>query len=182
MNAIELLKEDHKKMRGLLSDLEATTKRGVKTRASLLDTIASELSVHTAIEEEIFYPAFKAAAEKSDDDAMYFEALEEHRAAEDLVLPDLQKTDPASDQFSGRAKVLKELIEHHAGEEEKEMFPRARQLLDAARLRQLGEAMSERKLELDAHPESRAERATNRLIGAVVDAISPASDANGSVL
>lgn len=180
MNAIELLKEDHKKMRGLLSDLVATTKRGVKTRASLLETIAHEFSVHAAIEEEIFYPAFKAAAEKSDDDVMYFEALEEHRAAEDLVLPDLQKTDPGGDQFSGRAKVLKEMIEHHAGEEEKEMFPRARKLLDAARLRQLGEAMAERKRELATHPESKAERATNRLIGVVVDAISPADGANGS--
>lgn len=178
MNAIEMLKEDHKKMRGLLSELEATTKRGVKTRTSLLETIARELSVHAAIEEEIFYPAFKDAAEKSDDDAMYFEALEEHRAAEDLVLPDLQKTDPASDQFSGRAKVLKEIIEHHVGEEEKEMFPRARQLLDVARLRQLGEAMAERKRELAAHPESKAERTTNRLIGAVVDAISPANGAH----
>ena len=175
MNAIELLKDDHKKMRGLLSDLEATTKRGVKTRTSLLENIARELAVHAAIEEEIFYPAFKAAAEKSDDDAMVFEALEEHRAAEDLVLPDLQKTDPASDQFSGRAKVLKELIEHHAGEEEKEMFPRARQLLDAAQLRELGEAMAERKRQLVAHPENKTERAANRLIGVVVDAISPAT-------
>src|SRR4249919_1622473 len=125
MNAIQLLKEDHKKVRALLAELENTTPRGVKTRTQLLETIGKELRVHSQIEEEIFYPAFKAAREKSDDDKMYFEALEEHRAAGDLVLPDLEKTEPGSDQFSGRAKVLKELIEHHAGEEEKEMFPRA---------------------------------------------------------
>jgi hypothetical protein len=85
---------------------------------------------------------------KSDDDKMYFEALEEHRAAGDLVLPDLLRTEPSSDEFSGRAKVLKELVEHHAGEEEKEMFPRARKLLDKAELAELGERMRARKKQL----------------------------------
>ena len=79
---------------------------------------------------------------------MYFEALEEHRAAGDLVLPDLLKTAITSDQFGGRAKVLKELIEHHADEEEKEMFPRARKLLDTATLAELGQRMQARKQEL----------------------------------
>jgi hemerythrin-like domain-containing protein len=98
-----------------------------------------------AIEEEIFYPAFKRAGQKSDDKAMYFEALEEHRAAGELVLPDLLTTDPSSEQFSGRAKVLKELVEHHAEEEEKEMFPRAKKLLSREALAQLGEEMEARK-------------------------------------
>ena len=148
MNAIQLLKDDHKKVKGLLAELVDTTSRGVKKRNQLLATIAEELRVHVAIEEEIFYPAFKAAGEKSDDDQMYFEALEEHRAAGELVLPDLEKTAPDSEKFSGRAKVLKELIEHHADEEEKEMFPRARKLLDAATLADLGQQMQARKQEL----------------------------------
>ena len=87
-------------------------------------------------------------AKKEDDDKMFFEAMEEHRAAGDLVLPDLLGTDVQSDQFGGRAKVLKELIEHHADEEEKDMFPRARELLDRDVLIQLGERMQARKLEL----------------------------------
>jgi hemerythrin superfamily protein len=148
MNAIQLLKEDHKKVRKLLSELADTTPRGVKTRTELLAQIATELRVHTKIEEEIFYPALKAAAKTQEDQAMYFEALEEHRAAGELVLPDLENTDPGSDRFSGRAKVLKELIEHHADEEEKEMFPRARELMDKAQLEQLGERMAQRKAEL----------------------------------
>jgi hemerythrin superfamily protein len=176
MNAIELLKNDHKKVRALFAELEATTPRALKKRASLLDKIASELEIHTRIEEEIFYPAFKQAGQKSEDDKMYFEALEEHRAAGDMVLPDLLATDPGSDQFSGRAKVLKELVEHHAGEEEKQMFPRARQLLDAGQLRALGEAMAQRKLELAAHPISKAAEAADKMIGAVVSAISPMDD------
>ena len=150
MNAIELLKEDHKKVRGLLSQLTETTKRAEKTRTELLATIAKEIEVHSKIEEEIFYPAFKEAAGEGDDEAMYFEALEEHRAAGDLVLPDLLATDVTSDKFSGRAKVLKEMIEHHAGEEEKEMFPRARELLGKEKLVELGERMARRKAELGA--------------------------------
>jgi hemerythrin superfamily protein len=148
MDAIALLKQDHKTVKALLAELADTTNRAHKTRTELLQKIATEIEAHTTIEEEIFYPAFKAAGEKADDGKMFFEALEEHRAAGDLVLPDLLKTDVQSDQFGGRAKVLKELIEHHADEEEKEMFPRARELMDKAQLEQLGERMAQRKAEL----------------------------------
>lgn len=173
MNAIEVLKNDHKKIRGLLAELEATTPRAVKKRLALLRSLTMEIHTHAAIEEEIFYPAFKSARQRSDDDKMYFEALEEHRAAGELVLPDLQQTDPASDQFSGRAKVLKELIEHHAGEEEKEMFPRARKLLSAATLRDLGAAMEQRRRELAPPRSGKPESTAAEFLGAVVDAISP---------
>jgi hemerythrin-like domain-containing protein len=148
MDAITLLKEDHQKVKKLLGELAETTSRAEKTRTELLQQIARELKAHTRVEEEIFYPAFKQAGEKSDDDKMYFEALEEHRAAGDLVLPDLENTKVTSDQFGGRAKVLKELVEHHADEEEEEMFPRARKLLDKATLTELGQQMQARKQEL----------------------------------
>ena len=116
MDAITLLTEDHQKVKKLLGELAETTSRAEKTRTELLQQIGRELRAHTKIEEELFYPAFKQAGEKSDDDKLYFEALEEHRAAGDLVLPDLQKTQVTSEQFSGRAKVLKELVDHHADE------------------------------------------------------------------
>lgn len=148
MDAITLLTNDHKVVRGMLEELAATTKRAVKKRGELLQKIATELEAHTTIEEEIFYPAFRKAGEKSEDDKMFFEAMEEHRAAGDLVLPDLLQTEVGSDQFSGRAKVLKELIDHHAKEEEKDMFPRARKLMDKAQLKDLGERMAARKAEL----------------------------------
>lgn len=148
MDAITLLKKDHEKVRSLLTDLAETTTRAHKTRLELLEKISNEIRVHTTIEEEIFYPAFKAAAEKAEDRTMFHEAMEEHRAAGELVLPDLLRTEVQSDQFSGRAKVLKELVEHHADEEEKEMFPRARKLLDKAELEELGARMERRKAEL----------------------------------
>lgn len=145
MDAIKLLKNDHDEVRELLAALEESTARALKKRRDLVAKIAALLEAHTTIEEEIFYPAFKAAGQKSDDDKMYFEALEEHRAAGDLVLPDLVGTDPSSEKFSGRAKVLKELVEHHADEEEKEMFPRARKLLSRDELARLGEQLEARK-------------------------------------
>ena len=182
MNAIDVLKSDHKKIRALLTELEATTTRAVKKRLSLLRILTTEIHTHAALEEEIFYPAFRAAGQTSDDDKMFFEALEEHRAAGELVLPDLQQTDPASDQFSGRAKVLKELIEHHADEEEKEMFPRARKLLDATSLRELGAAMEQRKRELALRQRPKAESTTVEFLGAVVDAISPPPASDGERL
>jgi hemerythrin-like domain-containing protein len=146
-NAIELLKADHETVRKLLNEISETTERAEKTRGELLEKIASELSVHTRIEEEIFYPAFRDAGEK-EESVMVYEAREEHRAVDELVLPDLEKTEVGSMEFSGRVKVLKELIEHHADEEEEEMFPKAEQLLSEAELEELGQRMQARKKEL----------------------------------
>jgi len=145
-DALALLKEDHRKVEKLFKDYEGAKGDGRKEK--LARQICFELTVHTTIEEEIFYPALRKAGNHKDDDKMYFEALEEHRAAGDLVLPDLLKTEPASEKFSGRAKVLKELTEHHVEEEETEMFKRAKALLDKATLEQLGEQLAQRKAEL----------------------------------
>ena len=147
MDAIELLKADHKKVKDLLAELAETTTRAVKKRADLLSQIRINLKAHTTIEEEIFYPAFKEAGEK-DEAKMYYEALEEHRAAGELVLPDLLNTAAESEQFSGRAKVLKELVEHHVKEEEEEMFKDAKKLLSKDELNELGKRMEQRKAEL----------------------------------
>lgn len=79
---------------------------------------------------------------------VYFEAIEEHRAVHDLVLPDLQKTNSAIEQFSCRVKVLKEMIEHHADEEEQGMFKQAHESMSRAGLRELGESMAARRKDL----------------------------------
>jgi hemerythrin superfamily protein len=146
-DAISLLKADHEKVRGLLSQLEKSTEKGVKKREELLSKIAEELTIHTTIEEEIFYPSYRDAVAKKEDRKLYQEAIEEHHVV-DLVMPEIEETDPSSEVFSAKAKVLKEIVEHHAEEEEKEMFPRARKVMDAAELRELGERMEARKAEL----------------------------------
>lgn len=145
--AIDLLKEDHQKVKDLLEQLVGTTNRAEKTRKDLLKKIEQEVTVHTKLEEEIFYPAFRDAAGKENKE-MYYAAVEEHRAVEKLVLPDLKKTDVTSEKFAGRAKVLKELIEHHITEEETAMFPEAEKVLDKQTLEALGQQMQERKKEL----------------------------------
>ena len=149
MNAIELLKDDHRKVLKMLDEMTETTERAVKTRTELLSKIEAELKMHTTIEEEDFYPAYRNAGGKPGL-KMYHEAVEEHRAVEALVLPDLLATDPGTVEFSGRAKVLKEMLEHHIEEEEGEMFPEAQKLLSKEELTLLGEQMAAKKQTLKA--------------------------------
>jgi hemerythrin superfamily protein len=139
-DAIKLLKTDHEKVRGLLGQFEnATGARREKLRVQ----IDRELKVHTQIEEEIFYPAYREAARKKDDQKLYYEALEEHHVV-DLVLPEMNDGEN-NEELKAKAKVLKELVEHHADEEESDMFPRAKKLLSKDELRALGQQMQLRK-------------------------------------
>lgn len=144
MDAITILKEDHKKAKRLLTKLAATTERGLATRMRLLEQVQEELDAHMAIEEEIFYPAFRKAAEERDDRIMYLEAHDEHTVAIN-ELSSLRLLDPGSELFAAKAKVLKELVEHHIEEEEGEMFPKARELMARNELVELGEQMQSRR-------------------------------------
>jgi hemerythrin superfamily protein len=146
-DAIALLKEDHARVRKLLTQLESSADRGGSRSEQFLNTIEQELKVHTRIEEQIFYPAFRDAAQKKDDKQLYFEAVEEHHVV-DMVLPEIKKTRGGSEEFAAKVKVLKDLVDHHAREEEKEMFPRARKLMDREERRELGERLAEAKMSL----------------------------------
>ncbi|MBV4458629.1 hemerythrin domain-containing protein [Pseudomonas sp. COR58] len=144
MNAIDLLKADHERVKDILARLSESTERALKKRTELLGKLETEISIHTRLEEDILYPAFKQAGSK-EQDVMYFEAKEEHRTVDSLVLPDLKATDPGTPEFAGRVKVVRELLEHHIEEEEKEMFPQARKLLGKATLDELGKQMENLK-------------------------------------
>ena len=146
-DAITLLKADHQKVRALLGELTESSERATTKREELLAEIERELKIHTTIEEQIFYPAFRDATEKAEDRKLYFEAQEEHHVV-DTVLPELKSADPASETFAAKAKVLKDLVEHHAEEEETEMFPRARKLLGRGELVRLGEELAQAKVSL----------------------------------
>ncbi|HEX8592006.1 MAG TPA: hemerythrin domain-containing protein [Pseudomonas sp.] len=147
MNAIELLEQDHVRVKDILTQLSESTERALKKRTDLLSKLEMELTIHTQLEEEILYPAFKEAGGK-EQDVMYYEAKEEHRTVDSLVLPDLKATDPGSPEFSGRVKVIKELLEHHIEEEEEEMFPQCKELLGNERLEEIGAQMETLKAEL----------------------------------
>jgi len=148
-DAITLLKEDHKKVRSLLGDLEKSSMRGGPRAQKLVTQIDKELTIHSQIEEEIFYPAFRDAVRTKDDKKMYFEAKEEHHVVK-LVMPEVKEDGMEVEEFAAKCKVLKELVEHHADEEEKEMFPEARKVLSRPELQELGDRMAERKKELGA--------------------------------
>lgn len=145
--ALSILKADHANVKALFTKIKDTTERGTKTRRDLLERIEQELKAHMMVEEELVYPAVRQAVSSKEGDKMFFEALEEHRAATN-VLADLKKTDLASSAFAGRVKVLAELVTHHADEEEEELFPLAKKHMSNDELRELGEAIETRKRQL----------------------------------
>ena len=143
-NPITMLKSDHAKVRRLLRELGETGDRAVKERERLVREIERELKTHAQIEEELFYPTFKKVAEDTEAEDLFYEATEEHHVV-DMVLPALKAANPKSPEFEAKAKVLKDLVEHHAREEETQMFTQARQLMNEEQLEALGELMQQRK-------------------------------------
>jgi hemerythrin-like domain-containing protein len=141
MNALTLLRDDHRKIKDLLGKLEATTERGVKIRTELFATIKGELAVHEAIEEEIFYPALKQHPKAKD---IVLEGYEEHHVV-DLLMGELEELPVDAATWGAKALVMKENIEHHIEEEEGDMFAKARQVFDDAELRDLGQRMLTRR-------------------------------------
>ena len=141
MDALTMLKTDHDKVKKLLTELESTTERGVKTRSELFATIKGELTVHEIIEEEIFYPELKAHPKAQD---IVLEGYEEHHVV-DLLMGELEALDVSDETWGAKAVVMKENIEHHIEEEEGEMFQKARQVFDREELDELGERMAARK-------------------------------------
>jgi hemerythrin superfamily protein len=136
-----MLKADHDKVKKLLTELESTTERGVKTRAELFATIKGELTVHEVIEEEIFYPALKSHPKAKD---IVLEGYEEHHVV-DLLMGELEALDVSDETWGAKAIVMKENVEHHIEEEEGEMFKQARQVFDRQELEDLGARMAERR-------------------------------------
>ncbi len=144
MDALQLLKADHDKVKKLLTEGDETTERAVKTRAELLATIKQELTVHEEIEETIFYPALKEHPKAKE---IVLEGYEEHNVV-DTVMGELEATDVTDERWAAKFTVMKENIEHHIEEEEGEMFKQARSVFDADELEALGERMAARKDEL----------------------------------
>ena len=144
MNAFQLLKEDHQKVSGIFQQLEPTTERAEKTRTELFAQLKQELDVHAQIEETIFYPAIKQAAETRE---IVLEGYEEHAVVKTL-LGELDGMDVTSEQWTAKLKVLMENVEHHVEEEEGEMFQKARQVLDEDQINKLGERMAQEKQRL----------------------------------
>lgn len=141
LNAIELLKADHRAVEELFEKYEATN--GKVAKKKLAEQICMELSVHATIEEEVFYPACKGEVEED----MLDEAQVEHDGAK-MLIAELMAGSPDDDFYDAKVKVLSEEIKHHVKEEEQRdgMFAQAKKAgLD---LEALGEEMAARKAEL----------------------------------
>ena len=144
MDAVTMLKDDHDKVKKILSDLDSTTERGVKTRQELFAKVQQELEVHETIEEEIFYPALKEHPKMKD---LVLEAYEEHHVV-DTVMAEIRDVPYDDETWGAKLTVMKENVEHHIEEEEDEMFKQARQVFSKEELVQLGDRMQARKDEL----------------------------------
>jgi hemerythrin superfamily protein len=163
-NAITMLKADHAAVKRLLRELTETGSRAVRQRENLISRIERELKMHAQLEEEIFYPAFKALSAGSEAEDLFYEASEEHHLV-DIVLPALMAANPRSHEFEAKAKVLKDLVEHHIKEEEGQMFAQARSLFEDDQLRELGDMMEERRASIEAMWESPLLRPVKKLQG-----------------
>lgn len=142
IDGLQLLADDHRKVEDLFEQFEKA--RGAAAKAKIVKEICTELKVHAQIEEEIYYPAIRGKVEDEDLD----EAYVEHDSAK-VMVNELEAAEPNEEFYDAKVKVLKELIEHHVKEEEKQrdnLFQQTRAAdID---LEQLGEALAARKAEL----------------------------------
>jgi iron-sulfur cluster repair protein YtfE (RIC family) len=139
-DAIALLRADHKEVSDLFADYEKT--RSNAKKKALVAKICSELSVHTQIEEEIFYPAIKTALK---DKLLVPEATIEHGGIKDLIAQ-LEGAEPDGEMYDAKVKVLSEYVEHHVKEEQTGMFQKAK--TTSLDLVELGARMATRKADL----------------------------------
>jgi hypothetical protein len=144
MDAVQLLREDHAKVKKILEDLDSTTERGVKTREELFTKVKRELEVHESIEEEIFYPALKEHPKARD---IVLEGYEEHHVV-DMVMAEIVDLPYDDETWGAKCTVMKENVEHHIEEEEGDMFKQARQVFSNEELEDLGVRMQARKEQL----------------------------------
>ena len=139
-DAIAMLKADHKKVSDLFAEFESA--RAASTKKKLVSAICIELSVHAQVEEEVFYPAVKAALK---DKELIPEAVVEQATMKHLI-GQIEGVDPDGEMYDAKVKVLCEYVKHHVKEEHKEMFPKAAKTrLD---MLALGAEMAARKNEL----------------------------------
>ena len=135
MNAIALLKAQHKEVDELLEAIEKG--RSMDLKKSRFEELANKLAAHAAIEERIFYPAVMAKQTEE----ILLESVEEHLSIK-RVLADMLELDVDDDQFDAKLSVMKEQLEHHAHEEEeKELFPKVQKAFEKEELEALGGEM-----------------------------------------
>jgi hemerythrin superfamily protein len=142
--ALELLESDHRKVEALFDRYDDAKEDGDESRRALAQRICKELTAHTRLEEEIFYPWLRENLD-AEDSGLIDEALVEHASAKDLIAQ-IEGSDNVDETFDARVKVLGEYVRHHVREEENEVFTKVAGQQDE--LDELGQEMHARKAEL----------------------------------
>lgn len=153
MDAITLLKQDHKTVEGLFKQFEKVAEGKPDKARQLADQIIRELSIHAAIEEQVFYPAVREGVPEAASDVL--ESLEEHHVVK-WLLSELESMSPEHERFKAKMTVLMESVRHHVEEEENELFPEVRQVLKRKALAEVGEALEQAKNTAPTRPHPKA--------------------------
>jgi hemerythrin superfamily protein len=177
MEAIALLQHDHEEVERLFRQFEKLTERAHKSREKIVRSVIRELAIHAAIEEMLFYPAVRTAALNATPRTLkeaadtVLESLEEHHVVK-WTLSELEKMSPEDERYEAKFTVLMESVRHHVEEEEEELFPKVRRLLDARLLDQLGERMEKAKKLAPTRPHPRApDQPPGNLVAGTVAAV-----------
>ncbi len=175
MDAITLLRTDHKTVEALFKRFEKAGDRAFVEKREIVDRIIEELSIHAAIEEQVFYPVARATVPATEDIAL--ESLEEHHVVK-LLLAELVGMDPSHERFTPKVTVLIENVRHHVKEEETDFFPVVRKALGRAELADIGETLSEAKKTAPTHPHPSLpdDGAANAVTGAIAGVVDRVGD------
>jgi hemerythrin superfamily protein len=175
MDAITLLRSDHKTVEQLFKRFETAGDRAFVEKRQIVDRIIEELSVHAAIEEQLFYPAARKAVPATEDIAL--ESLEEHHIVK-WVLSELVDLDPHHERFDAKVTVLIENVRHHVKEEESDFFPKVRDGLSRSALAELGDSLAKAKKSAPTRPHPRLPDAgpSNAVVGAIAGVVDRVGD------
>jgi len=175
MDAITLLRDDHKTVERLFKRFEKAGDSAHVEKRQIVDQIIEELSIHAVVEEQVFYPVARAAVPDTEDIAL--ESLEEHHIVK-WVLSELTDLDPTNERFDAKVTVLIENVRHHVEEEEQEFFPTVRNQLGRKALSDLGEALADAKKSAPTHPHPRSpdEPPGNVVVGAIAGVVDRVGD------
>jgi hemerythrin superfamily protein len=175
MDAITLLKNDHKDVEALFKRFEKAGDRAYTEKREIVDRIIEALSKHAAIEEQLFYPVSRATVDDTED--VVLESMEEHHVVK-WLLSELEDMDPRHERFDAKTTVLIENVRHHVEEEEEEFFPKVRDELGRNALNELGDAMEDAAKIAPTHPHPRTPDTPpgNIVLGAAAGAVDRMTD------
>jgi len=180
MDAITLLKDDHRTVEALFKRFEKAGDNAFTEKRAVVEKIIEELSIHAAVEEQLFYPVTRATVPDTED--VVLESLEEHHIVK-WVLSELETMSPEDERFDAKVTVLIENVRHHVEEEEEEYFPKVRDELGRNALNDLGDAMAAAKRVAPTHPHPRSPDTPpgNLVVGTAAGVVDRVGDTMGGV-